>query len=299
MKKNLAILAILVVAVLGGLFLMLSDSNDESTIRLATTTSTEDSGLLNELLPVFEQETGYKVQVIAMGTGQAIETARRGDADILLAHATDLEKQFVEDGYGAYRYSVMYNDFILAGPANDPANVESADSLEEALRSIEDHKSLFNSRGDDSGTHIKEQSLWNEAGVDIPQREWYNSLGQGMGETLITSNEMGAYTLADRGTYLSMSKNIPNLKIVFEGDERMFNPYGIIPVSPERFDNVNYEGASALADFFIRDDVQEMIGEFGKDEFGQPLFFPDANPEEANDYRSEGKILNEETVAAF
>ncbi len=285
MKRYFVLAAVIVLAVIGlGLFISMDGSETQSVIMLATTTSTDDSGLLKELLPIFEQESGYEVQVIAVGTGQAMKIGRMGDADILMVHARELENQFVNDGYGTERYSLMYNDFVLLGPVTDPAQVKSTETIKEALQAIESNKAMFASRGDESGTHLKEESLWDEAEIDVSGTDWYKSLGQGMGETLITANEMQTYTIADRGTYLSMKHNLPNLEIVFEGDESLFNPYGIIPVNPDRFDRINHEGAKEMVEFFVREDIQEKIGEFGKDEYGQPLFFPDADtPDESTD----------------
>ncbi|MCK8825690.1 substrate-binding domain-containing protein [Fuchsiella alkaliacetigena] len=250
---------------------------DEAAKRLilATTTSTYDSGLLGELMPQFEEEKGYDVEIIALGTGQALEIGRRGDVDIILAHAKELEEEFVAEGYGTERTYVMYNEFVVLGPEDDPANLKGTTDLGVALQSIEETASSFASRGDDSGTHTKELNLWDEYGIDVAG-DWYNSLGQGMGDTLITANEMQSYTLADRGTYLSMEDQLPNLTVVFEGAEQLFNTYGVIPINPERHD-VNYEGVQKLVEFFIRDDIQEKIGKFGGDEFAQPLFFPAAD----------------------
>ncbi len=247
------------------------------TIVLATTTSTYDSGLLNEIIPVFESRHGIEVDILSMGTGQAIEVGKRGDCDIILVHARDLEDKFVEEGYGTERRDVMYNDFVFLGPAGDPAEIKGSADLEEALQVMVEHmeseRVVFTSRGDNSGTHVKEESLWSYANVEAEEQEWYTSLGQGMGDTLITTNEMAGYTLTDRGTFLSMMDNLPNLEIVFEGDELLTNPYGIIPVNPEKHPGVNYEEAVLLVEFFISEEAQEMIGEFGKDTFGQPLFF--------------------------
>lgn len=253
------------------------------TIVLATTTSTYDSGLLQEILPVFEAEYGIKVDVISVGTGQAIEIGKRGDCDVILVHARNLEDQFVEEGYGTERWDVMYNDFVFLGPSGDPGEIYGSASLEEAINKMVEHMEKdnipFTSRGDNSGTHNKEKGLWPLAGFEVEEvekKEWYTSLGQGMGDTLIATNEMVGYTLTDRGTYLSMMDNLPNLEIVFEGDDNLFNPYGIIPINPEKHPGVNYEEAMLLVEFFISDETQEMIGEFGKAEYGQPLFFPNA-----------------------
>ncbi|WP_350342998.1 substrate-binding domain-containing protein [Proteinivorax tanatarense] len=271
----------LVFAVLVSTFFLVGCSpSDEAALTLATTTSTDDSGLLDELLPIFEEETGHQVDVIAVGTGQALEIGRRGDADILLVHAKELEKEFVENGYGTERFTVMYNDYIFLGPVEDVANVKDSSNVDEGLSKIyqagQNNETNFNSRGDNSGTHNKEKSLWEYYDFNAEGKNWYNSLGQGMGDTLIASNEMGAYTLTDRGTFLSMKDKLENLQIVLEGDDLLHNPYGIIPVNPNKFSNVNSEAAQELVEFFIREDIQDMIGEYGIENFGQPLFFPNA-----------------------
>lgn len=275
----------LVIALVIGVGLFMSQGIQAESIRLATTTSTEDSGLLNELLPRFTEETGIEVDVVAVGTGQALEIGRRGDADILMVHAPALEREFVEEGYGTKRTYIMYNDFVIVGPPEDPANISDLvaedQGVEVAMEQIyqagNNGKLRFLSRGDSSGTHVKEMGLWEMAEIeDIEETGWYNALGQGMGSTLVTANEMAGYALTDRGTFLSIAEEIANLKILYEGDEALNNPYGIIPLNPERFENVNYQAAQKLVDFMVRDDIQELIGEFGTEKFDQPLFFPDA-----------------------
>lgn len=253
-----------------------------TTLLLATTTSTYDSGLLHDILPEFEAKYHVDVEVISLGTGQAIETGKRGDCDIILVHARDLEDKFVEEGHGTERWDVMYNDYILVGPGEGLQDIYDSQDITEALNNMvdimEEEGINFLSRGDNSGTHVKEQSLWEVASIaDYNDREWYNSLGQGMGETLVAANEMRGYSMADRGTYLSMKGNLPNLEIVFEEDEELFNPYGIIPVNPDKHEGINYEDAMNLVEYITSAEVQEKIGEFGVEEFGQPLFFPDAN----------------------
>jgi len=254
---------------------------EAETLTLATTTSTEDSGLLDELLPVFEDRTGYDVDVIAVGTGQALETGRRGDADLLLVHAPDLEKEFVEDGYGADRYYIMSNDFIVVGPTGDPAGLAELETAEEAMHTIREKgeagELIFNSRGDGSGTHFQEEQLWDAAEIEMEEEvegsSWYNSLGQGMGPTLITANEMRAYTLTDRGTLLSMQDELNNLEEIFAGPEELDNPYSILPVNPDEYD-VDHEGAMEFVEFFQEEEIQKMIGEFGVEDYGEPLFLP-------------------------
>ncbi len=250
-------------------------------IQLATTTSTDDSGLLEEILPIFQEETGYQVDVIAVGTGQALEIGRRGDVDVLLVHAPELEKEFVDNGYGTARHHIMYNDFVMVGPENDPTGLGKENELIEALHRMYQFGSrgeaTFASRGDESGTHVKEEEMWEAADLEVERENWFLSLGQGMGDTLITANEIQAYTLTDRGTFLAMQDNLTNLTLLFEGDKKLINPYGIIPVNPEMHSHINILGAEALVEFFRSDDVQDKIGEFGKNNYGQPLFFPDAD----------------------
>lgn len=259
---------------ISGLLLGCTGSDEEATetLRLATTTSTYDSGLLDDIIPIFEDKANYNVQIISVGTGQALEIGRRGDADVLLVHALELELEFVEAGYGTERYDVMYNDLVIVGSTEDPAELHSQNSVVDTLIAIQEANADFVSRGDDSGTHTKEMDLWAIANIDTEGQAWYKSLGQGMGETLTTANEMKAYALTDRGTYLAMQNNLPNMEISFEGDENLNNPYGIIPVNPESASSINYEGAQALVDFFLSDEIQERIREFGKDQYGQPLY---------------------------
>ncbi|MGM0414835.1 MAG: substrate-binding domain-containing protein, partial [Bacillota bacterium] len=241
--------------------------------------------LLDELLPVFTEETGIEVDVVAVGTGQALEIGRRGDADILMVHAPDLEKEFIEEDYGTKRTYIMYNNFVIVGPPEDPAGLSDlaeedqdiAPAMEKLYEAGNNGSLRFLSRGDNSGTHVKEMELWKMAGIDdVQDADWYYSLGQGMGTTLITANEMAGYALTDRGTFLKMAEKSANLKILYEGNEALNNPYGIIPLNPEKFDSINYQAAQKLVDFMVRDDIQERIGEFGVDKFDQPLFFPDA-----------------------
>ena len=279
--KTIIIVAVLIMFILSGC--QANPAGEESTsIVLATTTSTYDSGLLDELLPMFEEEHNINVEVISLGTGQAIETGERGDCDIILVHARELEEQFVAEGYGTERFDVMYNDFVILGPEGDPGNIYSSADVSEALTNIVEHieneEINFLSRGDGSGTHAKEINLWEDSGIDdYEDQEWYNSLGQGMGDTLVATNEMKGYTLADRGTYLSMEDNLPNLEIVFEEDVALANPYGIIPINPDKHDRLKHEEAMLMVEFFTSEEVQEKIGQFGIDEYDEPLFFPDAN----------------------
>lgn len=252
-------------------------------IRLATTTSTADSGLLDAIVPSFEEQSGKTVEIIAVGTGQALALGSSGDADVVLVHARSREDEFVESGDGINRRDVMYNDFIVVGPTDDPAGIQGMTLAREAFAQIAEQGATFASRGDDSGTHTKEQAIWEEAGGIPEGQAWYNSLGQGMGETLITANELQAYTLTDRATFLSSRDNLPDLAILVGGenladnsDPVLLNPYGVIPVNPEQHPGVNYAGAEEFVAWLTSPDVQAQIGAFGADTFGQPLFVPDA-----------------------
>lgn len=241
---------------------------------MATTTSTYDSGLLDFLLPDFEAQSNAKVEIIAMGTGQAIKTAEQGDADVILVHARAREDKFVAEGYGVNRQDVMYNDFVIIGPEGDPAGIQGMTDAAAALARIAEAQATFASRGDESGTHSKEKAIWAEAGIE-PVGDWYLSLGQGMGATLTFANEKVAYTLTDRGTYLSRKEGL-ELPILVEGDPILFNPYGVIAVNPEKHPHVKYELAMKFIEWLTSVDTQQKIGEFGRDKFGMPLFTPDS-----------------------
>lgn len=241
-------------------------------ITVASTTSTENSGLFAHILPMFQIETGIEVRVVAQGTGQALETARRGDADIVFVHARAQEEAFVADGYGVQRFDVMYNDFVLVGPGDDPARLRAAGTGADAMAAIAQTGASFASRGDDSGTHVAEMTLWEAAGVE-PAGRWYLSTGSGMGATLNIAAQVPAYALTDRGTWLSFRNRGP-LAMVFEGDELLFNPYGIILVNPERHPHVKAAEGQAFIDWIISDAGQEAIASFTID--GEQLFFPGA-----------------------
>ncbi len=245
---------------------------DQERLRLATTTSTENSGLLNELVPPFERQTGIKVDVIAVGTGKALALGENGDVDIVLVHARPAEDAFVAAGYGVNRRDVMHNDFVILGPSGDPAGIRGMADAAEALKRIATRQSSFISRGDDSGTHQKEKALWARAGI-TPSGRWYKEAGQGMGAVITMSDDMQAYTLADRGTYLSMKDKIA-LQVLVEGDPELFNPYGIIAVNPDRHPHVNYEAAMRFIAWITSTEGQRIIGGFKRE--GQLLFFPDA-----------------------
>jgi tungstate transport system substrate-binding protein len=237
-----------------------AENIQKQTIRLATTTSTDNSGLLADILPAFTDATGYPVHVIAVGTGKALRMGRDGDVDAVLVHARAAEDKFVHEGHGVKRYGVMYNDFVLVGPASDPAGISQAEDAIAALKSIAKHKASFISRGDDSGTHKKELGLWKKSAIK-PAGEWYREVGQGMGKVLQIASEMDAYTLTDRGTWLAYQAKSP-LQIGFEGDPLLFNPYGIIAVNPQRYPDINLTGANALIKWLISPDGQERIGNF-------------------------------------
>ena len=242
-------------------------------ITVASTTSTENSGLFGELLPQFQDETGIEVRVVAVGTGQAIELARNGDADVLFVHHEPSEEQFVADGFGVERHEVMYNDFVIVGPASDPAGIKGSKDVVDSMAKIAEAQAPFASRGDDSGTHKAELALWQEAGVDVAgaSGSWYRETGSGMGPTLNTAAGMDAYALTDRGTWLSF-QNPQNLEIVVEGDPRLFNQYGIILVNPEKHPHVKADLGQTFIDWVLSDAGQQAIADFQI--HGQQAFFP-------------------------
>lgn len=246
-------------------------SAEPVTIRLATTTSTENSGLLDVLLPAFKRETGITVQVISMGTGKALRTAANGDCDVVLVHARAAEDQFVADGHGVNRRDVMYNDFALLGPTGDPAKVRETGTAAEALQRIAAAKATFCSRGDDSGTHKKEMSLWQTAGIAPPDGAWYQETGQGMGATLTVATEKQAYVLTDRGTYVAYRGKL-DLTVLCEGDKALHNPYGVIAVNPKQHPHVNHGAVMKFIDFLTGPTGQKLLGEYTVD--GEVLFHP-------------------------
>ncbi len=245
---------------------------ENAVVRLATTTSTDNSGLLRALLPRFERASGYRVQVIAVGTGKALRMGAAGDVDVVLVHARAAEEAFVASGAGERRYPVMHNDFVLVGPRDDPAGVRAAGDIGEALRRIAATRAPFVSRGDDSGTHKKERVLWRRAGI-TPRGRWYREAGQGMGRVLQIAGELGAYTLSDRGTWLAMRDKLPSA-LLFSGGAALRNPYGIIPVSAKRYPDVNHAGAMALVEWLTSPAGQQAIDAFRV--AGERLFIPDA-----------------------
>ena len=261
------------------------------TLILATTTSTADSGLLDFILPVFEEKTGVSVDVIAVGTGQALELGVNGDADVLLVHARAREDAFMENGDGVRREDVMYNDFVIVGPASDPAGIKGKGKASTAFTMIADSASTFVSRGDDSGTHTKEKSVWTDAGIE-PSGDWYVSAGQGMGAVLVMASEQQAYTLSDRATYLAVKSEGLDLEIMVEGDPILFNPYGVIAVNPEKSPDINNDLANEFIDWLVSVETQQLISTFGVDTYGSPLFTPDsALWNEANASSVEGDLI--------
>ncbi|MBU5293656.1 tungsten ABC transporter substrate-binding protein [Anaerosalibacter bizertensis] len=284
MKKKTLILFVLVLA----LSLAGCGNNNESSepaeketpkenreMILATTTSTQDSGLLDYLLPIFKEDTGIDVKVVAVGTGEALKLGENGDADCLLVHAKEKEEEFIKNGYGVERHDVMYNDFIIVGPEEDPAKVKenAPNDVVEAFKAISENEVDFVSRGDESGTHVKENGIWEVAEIE-PTGDWYISAGKGMGAVLQMADEKKAYTLTDRATYLSMEDDL-DLVIVTEKDERLYNQYGVIMLNTEKHD-IKEEESKEFIDWMLSEKGQKLIGEYGKEEYGQALFIPNA-----------------------
>ena len=265
-RRLLVVLTALVLPVLA-----ISVQASERYITVASTTSTANSGLFDHLLPIFKGETGIDVRVVAVGTGQAIRLARNGDADVLFVHHKPSEEAFVADGLGEKREDVMYNDFVLIGPAEDPAGIAAASSVAEAMTALAAAEVPFASRGDDSGTHKRERALWAEAGVEPVSGTWYRETGSGMGATLNTAQAMGAYTMSDRATWLAF-KNKDGMKVLFEGDRNLFNQYGIIAVSQDAFPHVKKDAARSFVDWVVSDAGQSAIADFKLN--GTQLFFP-------------------------
>jgi tungstate transport system substrate-binding protein len=249
------------------------------TIILATTTSTQDSGLLDVLIPLFEKNTGYFVKTIAVGSGQAMAMGQKGEADVLLVHSPAAEKKFVAEGYGIHRRLIMHNDFIMVGPPGDPAKIKGIKAASEAFKKIASAQALFLSRSDKSGTHTKEMDIWKAAGVKPEGEKWYQQTGLGMGQTLSVTAEKKGYTLADRGTYLALKKNL-GLDILVEGDAILLNIYHVIEINPAKWPKVNAAGGKAFADFMVSKETQDIVRTFGVDKYGSPLFFPDVGKKE-------------------
>ena len=254
---------------------------DNPNLILATTTSTQDSGLLDMLIPIFEAQTGYLVQTIAVGTGAALKMGEEGNADVLLVHAPAAEKVLMDAGFGKDRFLVMHNDFVIVGPSADPAGIKDGTDIIPVFQDFAASGQTFISRGDDSGTHKMELSLWLKAETDPAGQSWYLESGQGMGATLTLASEKSAYTLTDRATFLANQANL-QLSILFEGVPALLNVYHVMTVNPEKWSLVNYEGALAFANFMTNAEIQGIIAEFGVEKFGQSLFFPDADKTDAD-----------------
>jgi tungstate transport system substrate-binding protein len=247
---------------------------------LSTTTSTQDSGLLDVLIPLFEKHAGYKVKTIAVGSGASMTMGERGEADVLLVHAPDSEVKFVAGGHGINRQLVMHNDFIIIGPSADPAKIKGAKIVKDAFQKLAAAKALFISRGDNSGTHQQELKIWKNASVDPTKESWYQQSGQGMGATLNIATEKAAYTISDRATYLANKSKLA-LDVLVEGDKDLLNIYHVMQVNPNKSAKINATGAKAFVDFIIAKDTQDIIGKFGVDKYGQALFFADAGKDES------------------
>jgi tungstate transport system substrate-binding protein len=275
MRRRTLVFALTAIAC--GLIPASQSAAQDQSIVVASTTSTQDSGLFGHILPMFKTKTGIDVKIVAQGTGQALDTGRRGDADVVFVHAKSQEEKFIADGFGAKRFEVMYNDFILVGPKSDPANVKASKDVLAGLQAISDKAAPFVSRGDKSGTHSAELALWKAAGLDPSAAKpgWYREIGQGMGAALNTASAMGGYVLADRGTWLSF-KNKGDLGIVLEGDRRLFNQYGIILVSPAKHPHIKKEFGQKFIDWITSAEGQDAIRSYTID--GQQLFFPNALP---------------------
>ena len=281
-KRNLFLTGIVLAAaalVIAAGFTTAEAAKAQKAVILATTTSTQDSGLLDVLIPMFEKKTGYFVKTIAVGSGQAMAMGAKGEADVLLVHSPAAEKKFMADGNGVERRIVMHNDFIIVGPPADPAKIKGMKKAAEAFKKIAASGSVFMSRGDKSGTHVKEMDIWKAAGVKVEGEKWYQQTGLGMGQTLAVAAEKKTYILADRGTYLALKKRL-GLDILVEGDGILLNIYHVIEVSPKKWPRANFTGAKSFGDFMVSKETQDIIKTFGIDKFGSPLFFPDAGKKE-------------------
>ena len=267
--------ALFVTVMLVGVAAVAPAGAQQKNIILATTTSTQDSGLLDVLIPMFEKKTGYFVKTIAVGSGQAMAMGEKGEADVLLVHSPAAEQKFMAGGYGVNRRLVMHNDFIVVGPPADPAKIKGTKSAAEAFKKVASTDSLFMSRGDNSGTNAQEKAIWKAANINPEGQKWYQQTGLGMGQTLSVAAEKKAYTLTDRGTYLAMKKQL-GLDILCEGDAILLNIYHVIEVNSAKWPKVNAAGGKAFADFMVSPETQGVIKTFGVEKFGSPLFFPDA-----------------------
>ena len=273
--KTVRLIIFIMVLILAASVMSAQAAPKQKNIILATTTSTQDTGLLDVLIPIFEKETGYFVKTIAVGSGQAMAMGQKGEADVLLVHSPDAEKKFVDEGFGVNRRLVMHNDFVIVGAGADEAKIKNTKSAAGAFKLIAAAEVLFVSRGDNSGTHSQEKKLWKAAGINPEGQKWYQQTGLGMGQTLNVAAEKKGYTLADRGTYLAMKKNL-GMDILVEGDAALLNIYHVMEVNIAKWPKVNVEGAKAFADFMVSKKTQTIIKSFGVDKYGSPLFFPDA-----------------------
>ena len=267
---------VVVAGALGALIVAAPGYAQDKSVVVASTTSTQDSGLFEYLLPLFKQKTGITVKVVAQGTGQALDTGRRGDADVVFVHAKSAELKFLDEGQGVKRYPVMYNDFVLIGPKSDPAGIKGMKDVAKAFQTIKEKQAPFISRGDRSGTNLAELKLWKDAGIDIDKDKgpWYKAIGQGMGAALNTAGASNAYVLSDRGTWIHF-KNKGDLEIVVEGDKRMFNQYGVMLVNPQKHPNVKKELGQQFIDYLISPEGQKDIANYKIN--GEQLFYPNAN----------------------
>ncbi|GAU76781.1 substrate-binding domain-containing protein [Fusibacter sp. 3D3] len=275
-KKTLLLSLLISCLIIGAGIAVITLNRPQQALILSTTTSTQDSGLLDKIMPDFEKETGIEVKVVAVGTGKALQMGVDGEADVLLVHAKSSEEKFVSDGDGLERFDVMYNDFVLVGPKGSETQMDTAqmDHIEGVLKYISENQLKFVSRGDDSGTNKKEISLWKVLELE-PSGEWYISAGKGMGDVLMMASELRAYTLTDRATFLAMQDKL-DLEIVYQADEALLNYYGVIAVNPNKNDQINSKGAQQFIKWILSAETQKKIGEFGVEKYGQPLFFPNA-----------------------
>jgi tungstate transport system substrate-binding protein len=281
-RKLPALVVVILLCLVSGA-LSTSVAQEKKNIILATTTSTQDSGLLDVLIPAFEKDSGYIVKTISVGSGQALKMGEKGEADVLLVHSPDAEKKLVEQGFAVNRRLVMHNDFVIVGPSRDPAGIKGIKSAGKAFKKIASANALFFSRADNSGTHVLETRLWKASGLNPEGRKWYQQTGLGMGETLNVSAEKKAYTITDRGTYLSLKKTL-GLNILVEGDALLLNVYHVMEVNAAKWPKVNSAGGKAFADFMVSKKAQDIIRVFGVKKFGSALFFPDAGRKEMEMY---------------
>lgn len=279
MKHLLSLILLLAIFLTACASKVTPDAPQNADLLLVSTTSTQDSGLLDVILPAFSEQTGYRVQLVSVGSGQALKIGEQGNADVILLHSPAAEKEFMANDFGIDRRLVMHNDFVLVGPPSDPAGIRGKSPVE-ALKEIFASRATFVSRGDESGTHVKELALWKNGELSPAGEDWYLETGQGQGPTLSIASEKGGYAITDRGTFLAYKSNV-DLEILVEGDSFLLNVYHVITVNPEKWPNVNLAGAKAFADIVTSPEGQKIIGEFGVDKYGQQLFVPDADKTDA------------------